>query len=93
MTRVEFRMCLLRLGFSLTDVTDEDLDLIDADGNGQISIEECCKFLQVGAESRQLPLVPFKPPVDDRMFKAHSLDGTLRVKVGAQIMRGVNSLS
>jgi hypothetical protein len=40
-------MCLVRLGFPLTEFSEQDLDLLDADGDHNISVQEYCDFFKV----------------------------------------------
>ena len=83
LTYAEFKRRLMDLKFSLTDIPDEDLLVLDADNSGTISPEEFLAFFQLGvsfSESENMPAPP-APPVDDLVYKAADLEGVLNVKV------------
>jgi len=80
-----FKRRLMDIGFSLTDLPDEDLVVLDIDNSGSISPPEFLAFFEQGLrfdESENMPMPP-PPPVDDLLFKAADLEGVLRVKVVA----------
>ena len=82
LTYAEFKRRLMDLKFSLTDIPDEDLLVLDADNSGTISPEEFLAFFQLGvsfSESENMPAPP--APVDDLVYKAADLEGVLNVKV------------
>ncbi len=83
LTYPEFKRRLMDLKFSLTDIPDEDLLVLDSDNSGTISPEEFLAFFQLGVsflESENMPAPP-PPPVDDLVYKAADLEGVLTAKV------------
>ena len=79
----EFKRRLMNAGFSLTDLPDEDLVVLDLDNSGTISPEEFVEFFKLGLsfqEAENMPTPP-PPPVDDLLFKAADLEGILNCKV------------
>ena len=82
-TYAAFKRRLMDVGFSLTDLPDEDLVVLDIDNSGSISPAEFIEFFEKGLsfeEDENMPPPP-PPPVDDLLFKAADLEGVLRVKV------------
>ncbi len=81
----EFKRRLMDIGFSLTDLPDEDLVVLDGDNSGTIDPDEFLSFFEQGLafhESENMPTPP-PPPVDDLMYKAADLEGVLKVKVNS----------
>jgi hypothetical protein len=66
-TYAEFKRRLMDIGFSLTDLPDEDLLVLDKDNNGSISPDEFLEFFKLGVsfEDGESGLTPPTPPVDD----------------------------
>lgn len=82
-TYSQFKRRLMDIGFSLTDLPDEDLVVLDIDNSGSISPNEFLDFFELGLsfdEGVNMPIPP-PPPVDDLLFKAADLEGVLRVNV------------
>lgn len=82
-TYAEFKRRLMDIGFSLTDLPDEDLLVLDKDNSGTISPEEFIEFFKLGLsfDEGESSLTPPTPPVDDLVYKAADLEGVLSVKV------------
>jgi hypothetical protein len=75
---------MLDLGFSLVDLPDEDLEVVDVDLDKTISPSEFLAFVAEGLgfeEHAEKSLVPPPPPVDDLLFQSTDEEGLLTVIV------------
>jgi hypothetical protein len=79
-----FKRKMLDLGFSLIDLPDENLEVLDLDQDKTISPSEFLAFVKEGLgheEHAEKSLVPPPPPVDDLLFVSAEEEGLLTVVV------------
>lgn len=79
-----FKRKMLDLGFSLIDLPDEDLEVLDLDQDKTISPSEFLAFVKEGLgheEHAEKSLVPPPPPVDDLLFVSAEEEGLLTIVV------------
>jgi Ca2+-binding EF-hand superfamily protein len=79
----EFKRRLMGLGFSLADLADDDLIVLDEDNSGTVSPDEFIDFVKDGLDfidPKGLPPPP-EEPVDDLLYKATDLAGEIHAHV------------
>ena len=85
---LEFKRKMIDMGFSLVDLPDDDLRVLDIDGDGTISPNEFLTFIKEGmaitegkgSDNNKVPTPP-APPVDDLLFQNTTGSGILTVRV------------
>lgn len=79
----EFKRRLMGLGFSLADLADDDLIVLDEDNSGTVAPDEFIDFVKDGLDfidPKGLPPPP-EEPVDDLLYKATDLAGEIHAHV------------